>query len=66
MSRASEADRAKALLVNYFHAIAKKAGMPWDSDYTAEIEEAVDHIIDAAACQARDDLTDLIKPEAML
>ena len=40
-------DRAVALLVNYFEAIAKKAGMKWDPDYTAEIGEAVDEIIEA-------------------
>jgi len=39
-------DRAVALLVNYFEAIAKKAGMKWDPDYTAEVGEAVDAIID--------------------
>lgn len=46
MSAARE--RAAALLVNYFKAIAKQAGMRWDPDYTAEIGEAVDAIVDAA------------------
>jgi hypothetical protein len=41
-------DRAVALLVNYLEAIARKAGMKWDADYTAEIGEAVDAIIEAA------------------
>jgi hypothetical protein len=45
-------DRAVRLLVNYFEAIAKKAGMKWDPDYTAEIDEAVSAIVAAA-----DDLT---------
>jgi hypothetical protein len=39
-------DRAVSLLVNYFEAIARKAGMKWDADYTTEIGEAVDAIID--------------------
>jgi hypothetical protein len=41
-------DRAVALLVNYFEAIAKKAGMRWDADYTTEVGEAVDAIIEAS------------------
>jgi len=41
-------DRAVVLLVNYFEAIARKAGMKWDPDYTMEIGEAVDEIINAA------------------
>jgi len=40
-------DRAVSLLVNYFEAIARKAGMRWDPDYTAEINEAVGQIIEA-------------------
>ena len=40
--------QAATLLVNYFQAIAAKAGMRWDPDYTAEIGEAVNHIVDAA------------------
>jgi len=46
------AEKAKALLVNYFEAIAKKAGMKWDRDYTIEIGDAIDHIIEAAAERA--------------
>jgi hypothetical protein len=41
-------ERAVVLLVNYFEAIARKAGMPWDADYTVEIGEAVDEIVAAA------------------
>jgi hypothetical protein len=41
-------ERAVNLLVNYFQAIATKAGMRWDSDYTVEIHEAVDAIVTAA------------------
>lgn len=41
-------ERAVELLVNYFQGIAAKAGMKWDADYTVEIAEAVDHIVDAA------------------
>jgi len=40
-------DQAVRLLVNYFESIARKAGMKWDPDYTAEITDAVDHIIQA-------------------
>lgn len=47
--------RAVHLLVNYFEAIAKKAGMRWDSDYTAEIHEAVDYIVSAAVEAMRED-----------
>lgn len=47
-------DRAVVLLVNYFEAIAKKAGMTWDADYTAEISEAVDEIVSAAILEVRD------------
>jgi hypothetical protein len=52
-------DRAVALLVNYFEAIAKRAGMKWDADYTAEIGEAVDAIIEASADALRDQLANL-------
>lgn len=48
-------DRAVTLLVNYFEAIAKKAGMRWDADYTAEIREAVESIVQAALEAARSD-----------
>jgi hypothetical protein len=48
-------DRAATLLVNYFEAIAKKAGMAWDADYTAEISEAVEAIVEAALEAARTD-----------
>lgn len=48
-------DRAVVLLVNYFEAIAKKAGMKWDADYTVEIGEAVDAIVEEALQAARVD-----------
>jgi hypothetical protein len=41
-------ERAVLLLVNYFEAIARAAGMKWDPDYTAEIREAVEAIVTAA------------------
>lgn len=47
---------ATDLLVNYFQAIARKAGMKWDSDYTAEIAAAVEHIAHAAAMQVAETL----------
>jgi hypothetical protein len=56
---------AAQLLVHYFQMIAKKAGLPWESDHTAEIEAAVEHIIDAARDEVRDDLDNYIKAEAM-
>jgi hypothetical protein len=46
-------DQAVRLLVNYFETIAKKAGMTWDPDYTAEISGAVDLIIEAALVEAQ-------------
>jgi hypothetical protein len=42
---AAPRDRAVGLLVNYFEALARHAGMKWDPDYTVEIGEAVDEII---------------------
>jgi hypothetical protein len=54
-------DKAVALLINYFSAIATKAGMKWDPDYTAEVGEAVDRIIDAAVEKARDEFQKAIK-----
>jgi len=45
-------DRGVALLVHYFEAIAKKAGMAWDADYTVEIEEAADCLLTAAVLEA--------------
>lgn len=53
-------DRAVSLLVNYFKAIAKKAGMPWDADYTTEVGEAVDEIIEAAIAEARVDVAQFV------
>jgi hypothetical protein len=47
---------ATDLLVNYFQAIAHKAGMQWDPDYTAEIALAVEHIAHAAAMEVADAL----------
>lgn len=41
-------DRAVRLLVNYFSAIAAKAGFRWDPDYSVEVGEAVDEMILAA------------------
>lgn len=48
MNAAQHKAKATELLVNYFEAIAKRAGMKWDGDYTAEIGEAVDQVVDAA------------------
>lgn len=46
---------ATTLLVNYLEAIAKKAGMPWDADYTAEVAQAVNHIVMAATITVREE-----------
>lgn len=41
-------EEAKRYFLYYFRLIAEKSGMNWDSDNDAEIETAVDLIIDAA------------------
>lgn len=41
-------EEAKRYLVYYFRLIAERAGLNWDSDNDAEIEVAVDLIIDAS------------------
>ena len=65
MNRRTESDRAKHLIVHYFQVLAEHSGMTWDTDYTAELEEAVDAIIEAAAYQSRNDWDNYIKAEAM-
>jgi ketosteroid isomerase-like protein len=45
-------DRAKETLKHYFRTLAEKAGVPWNSGNDAEIEEAVDDILAAAAYAA--------------
>ena len=56
---------AKKLLLNYFKAVAEKAGMKWDPDYTAEVEDIVDHIVDAAVEEACEYVNNNVKTEAM-
>jgi hypothetical protein len=46
-------NRAVDLFVHYFKAVAAKAGMTWDRDYSVEIEAAVDAIIEAATPPAK-------------
>jgi hypothetical protein len=46
--------RAKRLLVHYFRTVFEAAGLRWDSDNQAEIETAVEYLIDAAAQSALD------------
>lgn len=41
-------EEAKRTLKFYFRLLAEKSGINWDSDNDAEIEAAVDLIIDAA------------------
>lgn len=41
-------EEAKRMITYYFRLIAKNAGVNWDSDNDAEIEAAVDLIIDAS------------------
>lgn len=41
-------EESKRYLKHYFRLLAEKAGVNWDSDNDAEIESAVDLIIDAA------------------
>ena len=40
--------RAKAMLGYYFRLIAERAGVNWDSDNDAEIERALDELVEAA------------------
>lgn len=40
--------RAKLLMQSYIHMLMLRAGMYWDDDNVAEIDELVDCIIDAA------------------
>lgn len=47
----NEATCAKRILVHYMRTIAERAGMPWDSDYTAELEGVIDDIVKAAATE---------------
>jgi hypothetical protein len=54
-------ERAVGLLVNYFEAIAKKAGMSWDADYTAEIGEAVDAILAEAVDEHDDQQLEIVR-----
>jgi len=58
MKRHGHADEAKRILTNYFEVLARKVGMQWEADYTAELEAAIEHIIDAAVIQARTELLD--------
>lgn len=44
----SDKERAKRLLVHYFH-LASQGGWNWDSDSQAEIEDIVDCLLDATA-----------------
>jgi hypothetical protein len=43
-----ERTRAKRLLVHYFRLLSEKAGLQFDGDNVAEIEEIVDRIVEAA------------------
>lgn len=57
MPSASEhKQKATDLLVNYLQAIATKAGMRWDPDYSAEVGQAVDEIVEAANGELRERL----------
>jgi hypothetical protein len=44
---ATRSEDAKRVLVHYFKMVADKIGMPWDSDYTAELHGIVDDIVEA-------------------
>ena len=41
-------EQAKRLLVGYFRTVFTKAGLQFDKDNVAEIEDIVDSILDAA------------------
>jgi hypothetical protein len=40
--------RAKRLIKQYFHLLAKESGVYWDSDNDSELDELVDCLIDAS------------------
>lgn len=44
----SRKDRAKSNLVWYIEKVWRAAGLNWDSDNVAEVEEIVEAILDAA------------------
>ncbi len=44
---------AKTIFVHYLQLIAQAAGVPWQRDYTAEIEAAVESIVEAAVEEGR-------------
>jgi hypothetical protein len=41
-------EKAKEYFVHYFRLLAKHAGMNWNSDNDAEIEAAIEDLIDSA------------------
>lgn len=59
----TDRDNAVHLLVNYLQAIAEKAAMPWQQDYTVEIGDAIDHIITAAVKETLAQLEQQQEPE---
>jgi len=45
VERDRQIDYAKRILVHYFRTVADYAGMPWDGDNTAEIEHAIEELV---------------------
>ena len=54
MKRDQQIDGAKRILVHYLSTIAEYAGMPWDRDYTAEIEEAIEDLVQGTVAVANE------------
>lgn len=60
------AEAAADLLIHYFRVIAEKAGIGWDGDYSAEIRNAVDRLMDAAQDIARAEIAAHLENEPHL
>jgi hypothetical protein len=56
MSVQSPADEAADLLIHYFRTIGGIDRADWDPDYSAEIRNLVDHLMDAARDIAREEI----------
>jgi len=56
MNRQTAEERTKNRLVNYFKVLFEAAGLCWDSDNAAEVEEIVENLMDYAESIARDEI----------
>jgi hypothetical protein len=62
----ANAETAADFLIHYFRMIAKRAGIEWDSDYSAEIRNAVDRLMDAARDIAQEEIAAHLESEPHL